>query len=150
MAEERGRRKKDFVSILAILLFAFTILFEIYIIYLIPSLLRQESRWKKDLIIEELLEVQDELRAEFTGSIHRHKSLEAELALAKSCLDNYAKYFRENKDLVNIEQGEEILLKLLEFKRLHEKFWYKNPHSISSDRKMDVSKFINLQEKKLK
>ena len=149
MTGERTRRKKDFVSIMAVLMFSITVLFELYIIYLIPSLLKKEQHWERDVIVEELIELQDMLRANLTDASNKHKIIEDEVGLAKSCLDSYARYLRENKDFLSTEQAENILSVLLEFQRIHQKYWYKDRTSICSDRKIDISNFIKLQEKKL-
>ncbi|HPO90832.1 MAG TPA: hypothetical protein P5105_02850 [Victivallales bacterium] len=150
MTDETIRRKRDIVSVVALLLFGGAIFFELYIIFLIPYELRKENRWKKGVIIEELLELQDELRSNITGAITKYKNISGELELAKACLDDYARYLRENKDKITIEQAETILSKIIEFKRIYEKTWKRNGGSLEQKRELDTSKFIKFEEKKLK
>ncbi len=144
------RRKKDIVSLMAITLFAAGLAFEIFVIYKIPALLNQEGRWRKDVAIEELVEMQDLLRAYLTTARDKSKSISAEAGLAKSCLDDYARYLRKNKDSMGAEQTERIFSQLLQFKQLYETGWRGECKGFCSDRNIDAAPFIRLQMERLK
>ncbi len=144
------RRKKDIVSLVAIMLFAAGLVFEIFVIYKIPALLNQEKRWRRDVAMEELVEIQDMLRSQLTDARDKFKAVSAEAGLAKSCLDDYARYLRGHKDSMGAEQTERMFSHLLQFKQLYEKGWVKNGKGFCSDRGIDPEPFMKHQMERLR
>ncbi len=137
------KRKKDIVSILAISLFVLTFVFEFFFIFWLPSRLNSDKRWEKEVALEETTELLDLVRANVSSIGMKNKSVSGETDMAKDCLDDYARYMRENKELIGEDHIAEIYSKLIEFERAFKHWKAKGAHS--KDSEIDVKFFIQSQ-----
>ena len=126
-----GKRKKDYVTRLAIGLFAFIILFELLIVTWLPKQLMNEKVWEREIAFQELVDLEDTLRSNIRGGgvKFRNKWEEGEASLVLDCLNEYAKYMREHQNDMNREQIGEIYKKLLAFERKYQD-WKAQKYSV--------------------
>jgi hypothetical protein len=141
------KRKKDFVSFIALILFAVVIIFEIGIIYWLPSRLNSDKSWEKELALAECLELEDFLRAYLTTMRGKRKDIAGEIDLVKSCLDDYARYLRDNKYKMDREQTGQIYSSLLNFQKIYLEWQNDKQYLKPSD--IDVLPFLEIQLSKL-
>jgi hypothetical protein len=142
------KRKRDFVSLLAVFLFITTVGFELFVIYWIPATLNSRGHWKRDVALEETIEKLDTLRSYMTSLATNRKDIaKDEIAMAKRCLDDYAIYLRGNRDTLGNEQIDELYLRLLEFEQSY-LFW-KSGRAYSKECDIDSSCFMRLQFRSL-
>jgi hypothetical protein len=139
--------KKDFVSILAVSLFAIIAIFELGIIYWLPAQLDSDEKWRKEVAIEEVTALEDQLRAFLITTKGRKKHIADEIDLVKDCLDDYALYLRENKTKMTHEQTENIHNSLLEFEKIYQN--WKNGKEYAHYNNINDKEFLNTQLSKL-
>lgn len=133
-------RSKDYVSYLAIALLVIIIAGEIIFSLWLPRKLRSERSWEKESIMEDNIERLDNLRANLSSVKSRNSNIEGEVALALNCLDEIARYIRENKFNANLEQTVEINKILIDFNELF--IYWKSGRSYMVKEKLDTSAFL--------
>lgn len=146
-AKETVRRKRDYVTWMAVFLFFIIVGFELMVVLWLPTKLRSETIWEREVALEEMIALEDLLRAQLSSFKADDKFQEGEVALAKSCLDIYARYLREYKDKLNREQIREIYGDLKKIESIYYSRWKSRLFLIKTE-KLDTSKFIVQLQKK--
>ena len=102
------RRKRDYVTLSAVLMFALIVLFELYLIFWLPIQLRQENAMILHVSRQRVTEYADTLR-NICRDLKRKDSVEkGEIARIQSTLDVLAIYIRENQEHLNMGQLREL------------------------------------------
>jgi len=101
------KRRKDCVTIFAIVMFLLIVSFELYLMFWLPVQLRRENAMQRHVARQRLTELADHLRS---MSRPRNKtSLEkGEMELIRSALDVMAIYIRENQERLSGRQIREL------------------------------------------
>ncbi len=115
-------RKKDYITVLAVILLVLIICGEVLFSIWLPAKLRSEKAWEKEALMEDNIERLDSLRGGMTSIKSKNSKLEGEIQLALKCLDEYAKYMRENKLSLSLDQAVEINRTLLDYNTLFVKW----------------------------
>ena len=133
-----GKRKKDYVTRVALGLFVFIILFELLIVTWLPRQLMNEKVWEREIAYQEVVDLQDILRRRIKGGLDtKNKWQEGESKMALDCLNEFAKYMRLHQADMNREQIGELYEKLRAFERRFNE-WSKGKYSVGFE-KLDVN-----------
>ncbi len=118
----KTRRKPDYITWVAVFLFLMIIFLELVLVMWLPVHLRTEGNWELQLARQEMIALEDNLRANF-GDIAKTKTdmTLGEVELALTCLDGLARYLRENNDKMNIEQVVEVRESLRKFEVIYKR-----------------------------
>lgn len=123
-------RRKDYVANLAYILFAIIITLELLMVTWLPSQLRKEKLWDREVSLQEMIDLEDFLRRYIAGDVkYRNNWEEGEGFLAMSVLDILAKHIRENQKTMTREQIREVHAALLKYEE-HYKKWNKRKFNI--------------------
>lgn len=136
-----GKRKKDYVTRIALGLFGFIILFELLIVTWLPKQLMNEKVWERDIAYQEVADLEDILRRNIKGALkYKNKWQEGEANMALDCLNEFAKYLRLHQADMNREQIRELYDKLRKFERRYNE-WHKGRYSVIVE-KLDVNPIL--------
>ncbi len=102
------RRKRDYVTLSAVLMFALIVLFELYLIFWLPIQLRQENAMILHVSRQRVTEYADTLRNICKDLKRKDSEEKGEIALIQSTLDVLAIYIRENQEHLNMGQLREL------------------------------------------
>ena len=127
-----GTRRKDYVAHIAIGLFVFIIIFEILLVTWLPRNLITKQLWDKDVAMQELIHLQDNLRRNIIGKStdFDNKWEEGEAHMSMDCLNEIAKYLRQHQGDMTIEQVRELYSVLKQFEMRYNK-WKNKEYCIS-------------------
>lgn len=116
-------RRKDYIAHLAYILFAIIIVLELLMVTWLPSQLRKEKLWDREVALQEMIDLQDFLRRYIRGDVkYRNNWEEGEGFLSMSVLDILAKHIRDNQKTMTREQIREVHVALLKYEE-HYKKW---------------------------
>ena len=133
-----GKRKKDYVTRVALGLFVFIIVFELLIVTWLPRKLMNEKVWEREIAYQEVADLEDILRRRIKGGLKtKNKWQEGESKMALDCLNEFAKYMRLHQVDMNREQIGELYEKLRAFERRFND-WSKGKYSVGFE-KLDVN-----------
>ena len=106
MSVNSGQRRKDFVAYVAVGLFVVIVVMEILLVTWLPRKLITKELWEREEAQQELVELVDKLRRNMRGGSIRCANFwqEGEVAISLDCLDEAAKYLRENQDKMDRAQ----------------------------------------------
>ncbi len=116
--ELSSKRKKDYITYLAVFLLTAVIVLEAAFAAWLPRRLRSEKAWEREALIVEILELCDVLRGGFSTFKTRNEKLSGEISQAQKCLEEYTKYFRDHKDDLTLEQAMEVRGIFAEFEKM--------------------------------
>lgn len=141
------KRKKDFVTSLAIIMFVAILLFEIYLIVFIRIQLQRENAMAHDVIKQEMLMKTEYIRGQIKGAKPKTALQECEVQMVTNCLDSLVQFIRRNKDTMTSQQIVEVneLLSQLETYTLT---WNKNKYLFKQD-SFDTKPILDKMEAKL-
>lgn len=101
-------RRKDFITYLAVILFVMVIACEALLVVWLPKKLHSEIMWQDQIAKEEMVELEDLLRAYMIDIKPRHREMTGEIELVQDSLNEIAKYLRAYKDYVSRPQTDKI------------------------------------------
>ena len=104
------RRKRDYVTLIAVLMFSLIVLFELYLIFILPLQLRREDAMALHVNRQRVTRQADELRRR-CGDFLKNNSdslRKGEISMVLSSLDVLAIYLRNNQEHLNMVQIREI------------------------------------------
>jgi len=130
----KTKLKKDYITFIAIFLLAGLIIFEILLATYLPSQLKREELWEREVAIASLISLQDSLRSELKGIKFE------ESKPAKKCLDSMAIYIRDNSEKMTREQISTLKNDLIAFEPFI-RHW-DNKKTFVKDEKLDLSIYI--------
>jgi hypothetical protein len=139
---ESVRRKKDFVTWLAVILFTGTIAFEVLLVTWLPVHFRTASFWEKEAALDEMIELEDNLRANLSTILQQQTGNEAgEIQLALDSLDDLARYLRDygremTKEQIN-EMNSSLITYEMIYNKLRRKEFYTRQDVINPDKFLD-------------
>jgi len=134
-------RRKDYITYLAVGLFIFVIGFEILLVTWLPRKLHNTLLWQDQVACEEMIELEDLLRAYMIDIKPRQSAMRGEIELMQSCLNEIAGYLREYKDNLTREQTDQIFKQLKYFESIFT-VNIKNGKSFVQTEKMNPAPFI--------
>ena len=136
------KRKKDMVTWLAVFLFLLITFLELAIVIWIPMHLRSASLWEKESAFQEMIELEDLLRANFSSYARKCKGTqEGEITIVRICLDDYARYIRAYGSDLSRNQIRDIYLDLKEFEKMYFQMKEQNQFYTMQE-KIDRNKYI--------
>lgn len=100
------KRKKDFVTFIAIAMFVVICLLEVYLIIFIKMQQEKKSTIARDVMKQQVLRKTQVLRTKIMIAEPRAKNAvqECEIMLARDCLDHVVRYLRRNSDNMSDSQ----------------------------------------------
>lgn len=109
------KRKKDFVTFIAVAMFFVICLFEVYLIFFLKIQLQRENAMAYDVMKQEMLQMTEILRYKTKMVNPRTPLQECEVILITNCLDSVVRFVRRNdKEMTQsqIVAAKEILFQL--------------------------------------
>lgn len=100
---QSAKRKKDYIAYMAVFLLLAIVILEAAFVIWLPSRLKSETFFRREAVLEELIDMMDALRANLSSVKTRNSKLSGEIALTQKCLDEYAKYIRDYKQQASSE-----------------------------------------------
>jgi hypothetical protein len=118
------RIRKDWVTIVAVSLFACTILSEVVLVVWLPFHLRSRNSWERETALDRMITHLDLLRAYMIDMKKKHRDSydRGNAELVEKCLNEIARYVRDNRDVATTDQIREIEEDLHRFDALIRKF----------------------------
>lgn len=133
--------KKDYIAYLAIALFMLVVVFEIMLVVWLPRKLHSSIMWEDQIANEEMVELEDLLRAYMIDVRKEHKQIEGEVNLIKGSLDEIAGYLREHRDRMSRSQTDDIYRQLKYFESIY-RSKIKHGKSFIGSERLDTSKCL--------
>ena len=109
------KRKKDFVTFLAVAMFVIICLFEIYLVVFLRIQLQRENAMAYDVMKQEMLMKTEILRYKTKMVNPRTPLQECEVMLVTNCLDNVVRFIRRYESVMTEQQiviADDILFQL--------------------------------------
>jgi hypothetical protein len=139
--KKSGKRRKDYVTGLAIGLFLFIVMLEVMLVTWLPKQLTSEALWSRDVAMTELIDLEDTLRKNVKYTLKfRDKWDEGESKMGLNCLNNIAPYLRKHQADMNQEQIRQLYLILQKFETRFNQ-WKDRKYSITSE-KIDIQPIL--------
>jgi len=113
------KRKPDYITFVAVFLFLMIIALELLLVLWLPVHLRAEGNWELQAAKQEMIELEDNLRANLNDVAKNREKVSDEIELIMICLDRNARYLRDNGDKMNVEQVKEMYLNLKKFESIY-------------------------------
>ena len=110
------KRKKDFVTFIAIAMFVVICVLEVYLIVFIKMQQNQKSAIAQDVMKQEVLRQTEVLRFKIKVARPQNPVQECEVMLASNCLDHVVRFIRRNADKMTgpqISAAHDIMAKLV-------------------------------------
>ena len=101
-------RRKDYITYLAVSLFVIVIACEVLLVVWLPRKLHSEIMWQDQIAKEEMVELEDLLRAYMIGVKPKYKEMTGEIEIVQDSLNELAMYLREYKDYISRSQTDRI------------------------------------------
>lgn len=101
-------RRKDYITYLAVILFFMVIACEVLLVVWLPKKLHSEIMWQDQIAKEEMIELEDLLRAYMIDVKPKYREMTGEIELVQDSLNELARYLREYKDYVSRSQTDRI------------------------------------------
>ena len=141
-AKRSGNRRKDYITRIALALFAFILIFEVLIVTWLPRKLITEALWEREVSLQEMVDLMDLLRNQIKHSIKFGNKWEAgEAAMALDSLNDIAKYLRANQTFMTRDQIREVYNVLKRFEvRFHQ--WKDNHKFCIHFEKIDIKPLL--------
>lgn len=140
------RRKKDTVTITAIVMFMAIVAFELYLVFWLPVELRRENAMQKHVARQRVTELADTLRSQ-CGTSKKTSLQKGEIELIRSSLDILAIYMRENQEKLSMAQIKELDSLLMRISGIVNS-WHSNQYLIKRET-FDTAPIIKALENKL-
>ena len=102
------KRKRDYVTLFAVMMFSLIVLFELYLVFWLPIQLRRENAMVLHVSRQRIAEFADNLRSSCRGLGKKDSLEKGEYAMIQSTLDVLAIYIRENQEHLNMSQLREL------------------------------------------
>ena len=112
-------RRKDYITYLAVILFVMVIASEILLVVWLPKKLHSEIMWQDQIAKEEMIELEDLLRAYMIDLKPKYREITGEIELVQDSLNELARYLREYKDYILRSQTDRINICLKGFQNVY-------------------------------
>ena len=138
--DQKMVRRTDFITYIAVIFLGLIIVGEIVFSIWLPRRLRAEKAWQREEIMENVIDLIDEMRGGCTSIKSDNPALEGEIQLMQKCLDEYARYLRQSKHQMSIEQVVELHKSLKNFRNIY--VTWKMKRSYLSEEKLKTDEFL--------
>ena len=135
-------RRKDYITYLAVSLFVIVIACEVLLVVWLPRKLHSEIMWQDQIAKEEMIELEDLLRAYMIDIKPRYREMTGEIELVQDSLNELARYLREYKDYVSRSQTDRISVCLKGFQNVYAGN-IKPGKSFVGDEKLDSKPYLD-------
>lgn len=112
------KRKKDFITTTAILMFLLICIFELYLIVVLPIQLQRQNAMAFQVKKQEMLMMTELLRYRTRMAKPKNQLQECEVQLVVSSLDSVVRFIRRNVETITIEQVDEATAILRRLEKL--------------------------------
>ncbi len=112
-------RRKDYITYLAVILFVMVVVCEVLLVVWLPRKLHSEIMWQDQIAKEEMIELEDLLRAYMIDVKPKYREINGEIELVQDSLNELARYLREYKDYISRDQTDRINVCLKGFQNTH-------------------------------
>ena len=99
-----SKRKKDFVTFFAIAMFCLLVLFQLYLIFIVPVQLKNKNTLELHVVKEESIGFLDNVRSKAKHSPAHGRFQNGEKQLVVDILDSFALHARAEQDRMSLEQ----------------------------------------------
>lgn len=138
--DQKMVRRTDFITYVAVLLLALIIVGEIAFSIWLPQRLKSEKAWEREELIEAVIDLVDEMRGGCSSIKSENPALEGEIQLTQKCLDEYAKYLRQNKHQMSMDQVVELHKSLKNFRNVYVS--WKMKRTYLSEEKLKTDEYL--------
>jgi len=135
-------RRKDYITFLAVALFVMVIACEALLVVWLPKKLHSEIMWQDQIAKEEMIELEDLLRAYMIDIKPRYREMTGEIELVQDSLNELARYLREYKDYVSRSQTDRISVCLKGFQNAYANN-IKSGKSFIVDERLDSKPYLD-------
>ena len=101
-------RRKDYITFLAVSLFVMVIVCEVLLVVWLPKKMHSELMWQDQIAKEEMIELEDLLRAYMIEAKSKYREMTGEIELVQDSLNELARYLRVYKDYISRSQTDSI------------------------------------------
>lgn len=144
---EAVKRKADYVTALAVSFFILIVVFELLLVTWLPWYLRSKSIWERESAREEMVELLDDLRANFSSISKKYSGYQlGQISIMTDCLDQIARYLRTYGEQLRREQIHDLYADLRSIE-----IWYNRMrvgNFNEENTKIDPLKFMTLLAEK--
>ena len=112
-------RRKDYITYLAVALFVMVIACEVLLVVWLPQKLHSEILWQDQIAKEEMIELEDLLRAYMIEVKSKYREMTGEIELVQDSLNELARYLRVYKDYISRSQTDSINACLKGFQKVY-------------------------------
>ena len=112
-------RRKDYITFLAVSLFVMVILCEVLLVVWLPKRMHSELIWQDQIAKEEMIELEDLLRAYMIEVKSKYREMTGEIELVQDSLNELARYLRVYKDYISRSQTDSINACLKGFQKVY-------------------------------
>lgn len=110
--------KKDYVAGLAIVIFFFMVLAELFLAVWIPLHLKSGDFWAEEVARQQMIDRFDALRHRYRDFRPRSQLAEQEAEIVLKCLNSTANYLRQHESSLSLDQIQMINKKNYSFERI--------------------------------
>jgi len=140
------KRRKDYITGIGVVLFFCIVVFEFYLVFVLPSYIRSEGVLEGEVAKQEMINLADKLRNELRDVNAAGKLQNGEVNMASSALDGLASYIRENQERMSKAQIRDTYSLLQSYATLAQN--WKDGKFLVKEESLDCSKYIDSIEAK--
>lgn len=141
------KRKKDFVTFIAVALFVAIFIFEIYLIVFIRIQLQRENALAHDVLKQKMLLNVEDVRYRIKQVKPKTSLQNCEVEMTRNCLDSIVQFIRKNRDTMTPQQVVEAN-DLLSSLQAYIYVWQQNKFIFKQDR-LEYQPVLQAMEEKL-
>ncbi|MBQ9772993.1 MAG: hypothetical protein IJW23_14330 [Lentisphaeria bacterium] len=141
------KRKKDFVTFIAVALFVIIFIFEIYLIVFIRIQLQRENALAHDVLKQKMLRRVEDVRHRLKNVKPKTPLQNCEAEMVGSALESVVQFVRQNRDVMTsqqIVQSDDLLVQLMTYTHV----WRKKQFMFKQE-KLEFAPVLRSMEEKL-
>lgn len=139
--DKSGLRRKDYVAHIAVGLFVLVAVLELLLVAWLPRKMITEKIFEHEVALQQLVALEDVLRRQLRRSMKfQNDWQEGEVGMALDCLDEIAKYLRENQNNMTRDEIKDLYDVLLRFERRYNR-WDEGKYCVSFE-KIDIEPLL--------
>jgi len=140
------KRRKDYITGIGVVLFFGVVLFEFYLVFVLPSHIRSEGVLEGEVAKLEMINLADKVRNDLGNVNTNGKIQDGEVNMARNALDGLANYIRENQERMSKAQIRETYSLLQNYATLAQN--WKDGKFLIKEESLDCAKYIDAIEAK--
>ncbi len=140
------KRKRDYITVLGVILFFGVVLFELYLVFWVPVQIKSHGTLEGEVAKQEMINLLDDVRNDIGNVKTEGRIQDGELNLARNVLDSIATYVRENQERMSKSQIKDTYNMVQSYRSLVQN-WKEGKFLIKEER-LDYSNYIRSLEEK--